>query len=68
MGVRIDGAWRHDPARGVDSMLGGMCRKIADRGDATASDSDIGPEALTARAVDDRAAADEQIEGLSRRS
>ncbi len=67
VGVAVDEARRHDQAVGIDRARRGR-RDAADLDDAAVLDADIGGEARLARAVDDGAAADEEIEGHHRRS
>ena len=64
--VRVDEAGRHDASAGLDRLACRVAGEIADRGDAAADDADIGVEAGRARAVDDGAAADEEVEGRVR--
>ena len=60
--VHIDEARRHDLAGGVDGR-GGRPVGLAQGDDLAVLDADVADEARLARAVDDRAARDLQIEG-----
>src|SRR5580704_3945530 len=61
MGVDVDEARGHDLALGVDLFLASAGNR-PDSGDAAVADRDIGLEGLAARAIDDRTAANDQIE------
>ena len=60
----VDEAGGHVASRGVDHPVGGGVRERPERGDAAVADPDVGPEPGIARAVEDPAAADEQVEVL----
>jgi hypothetical protein len=62
--VGVDEAGRDDLARGVDLAVGAGGRKRADAGDPAARHRDVGGVAGRARAVDDGAVPDEEIEPL----
>jgi hypothetical protein len=59
--MRVDEAGRNDAAGGVDRLLRGVSRELADGGNASVRDADVGIEAGRLGAVDDGAAADEQV-------
>ena len=60
MGVHVDPAGRDHEARGVDLALAGALL-AADRGDAAACDRDVAGERRFAGAVDDGAAANDDV-------
>ena len=60
MRVHVDPAGRYDLAGRVD-LFGALADLAADFGDQTAIDSDVAEEARLAAAVDNRAAANNQI-------
>ncbi len=62
MGMAVDKARRHNMTLGIDGLLGALTFEVADRGDGAVGDADIGAEAGQSRAVDNRAALDDQIE------
>ena len=68
VGVAVDEARRDDQPVGIDACAAACRRDAADLDDAAVLDADIGAEARLARAVDDGAAADDEIEGHQRRS
>jgi hypothetical protein len=61
-GVDIDEAGRDDLAGGVDHGLAGLRRDRADGDDAVAAEADVGLERGAARAVDDLAVADDDLD------
>ena len=67
VGVAVDEARRDDQPVGVDGALR-VLPDAADLDDAAVLDAEVGAEARLARAVDDGAAADEEIERHHRRS
>ncbi len=62
MRVDVDEARGHQGAVGVDGATGGGPGELADGGDAAVRDADVGRAGRRAGAVDDRAAADHEIE------
>jgi hypothetical protein len=60
--VDVDEARRHPQAGGVDSLLRGAGDAVPHFDDAAAPHGDVGDDRLRARAVDDEATLDEQIE------
>ena len=60
MRVDVDEAGRDEQAVGVDRALGGAA-DLADLGDDTAVDRDVGGARRRTGAVDDRAAADDRV-------
>jgi hypothetical protein len=60
--VCVDEAGCHDLAARIDALLGRVFSQRAQRHDAAADDADIGVEARRLRAVDHRAAFDQQVE------
>ncbi len=62
MGVGVDEAGRDEQAIGVD-LAGAAPGDLADLGDPSVGDRDIGGELRLARTVDDRAATQDQING-----
>jgi hypothetical protein len=61
VGVDVDEAGRDQLALGVDFLGAAFC-DLADHSDAVAGDADIGFDGRTAGAIDDGAAADDQVE------
>ena len=62
VGVEIDEAWRDDAACGVDHARGLRVRERSDGGDAPVPDADVARDPRVACAVDDVAAADDDVE------
>ena len=60
VGVDVDEARRHERAVGVDGAAGGIIDR-ADRGDVFPVDRDVARETGAPGAVDDRAAANDEI-------
>jgi hypothetical protein len=60
--VGVDEAGRDDAAGCIEGVLRRMVGERADRSDAAVDDADVGVEARRPRAVDDGAAADQQVE------
>ena len=67
MSVGVDEAGGDDAPRRVDCARGRRTRQIADGGDTVARDGDIGAHPWRARAIDHRAAREENVVLLSRR-
>ncbi len=67
MGVAVDEARRDDQSIRIDGASGHRL-DAADLDDLAIGDAHVGREAGLARAIDDRAATDHQIEGHQRRS
>ena len=67
VGVGVDEARRDDAPGGVDGARGLCACQITDGGDAVGRDGDIGALARRARAVDHRAAREEDVVPLFRR-
>ena len=66
MAVRIDEPRRDDPAAGVDHRLDvgvGDIGQVPDREDPVAEQADIGGPGACASAVNEQAAAQDQVEG-----
>ena len=63
VGVDVDDARRDHQAVGVDHLVGRLAREPADGGDAPVADRDVGDLPGQAGAVDDEAAADQQVVG-----
>jgi hypothetical protein len=61
VGVRVDEAGRDDAAGGVDRLFGCVACEVADGGNAAVDDAYVGVEARRLGAVDDGAAADQQV-------
>ncbi len=61
MGVHVDDAGGDEKAVGVDRLLGGGAVQGADFGDGAVVDRDVGGAGRGPRAVDDRAAPDDQV-------
>ena len=61
MGVEVDEAGRHDQPARVDLARGLRVREPPDRGNPIAANPDIGLKPRVAAAIDDAAAADQQI-------
>ena len=70
MGVWIDEPRRDDEARRVDrSRCRDVARRgVADEGDAVAANADVARSLRPAAAVDDRSAADEDVDLLLRKN
>ena len=66
MGVGIDEARRDDLSAGFESNGRLRLRQVADSGDQAIADTDIRIEARLACPVDDRSAANEDIERMAR--
>ena len=66
MRMQVDEARRDDQSSCVNLPFGGRARQAANRDDAIAADADITGEPGIARAVDDAAAANQEvIDGLA---
>ena len=66
VGVDVDEAGRDDGAVGVEHPIGGAGRG-PDRGDPSVADRDVGAACRRAGPVDDRSAADQEVEMLGHR-